>query len=509
MSRYIHLDLFSGMGGFALGLKQAGHEFTDHFYSEVDPHAIANYKYNFKNAKYVGSVTDVSGIIDTINKQPDDRLIITFGSPCQDFSLAGRRAGVEGSKSSLIKFALILIERLRPDIYIWENVKGAYSTNNGADFWGIIQAFANIDGYRFEQQLLNTSWVLPQNRERIYLIGHLGDRSKPRVFPFTENDFRVNERAIDSPNIRTLSAGGHSGGLHSQMTLVRHRSTSPFKQEDIAQTLRNGDKGEVRIVTNTSKGFEIAKPGDSINFSNPNSKTRRGRVGKDVAQTLDTHCNQGVILGNLYPSKHEAGNIYGTNGISPTIKCNGPRPNMKNISPKVLINGVIQINPSIESGGKQPYQQNRIYDENGLVPALNAGKSDLLIADQRGRGKQGELKQEIEIREDGLTNSLTSVQRDNLVITDINFKNRVREYNDNSPTITQNVVKGLSVSNIRRLTETEVETLQGFPKQWTQFGIYETKKGEEIKPIPKTQRYKLCGNAVTATIVKIIGERLK
>ena len=174
------IDLFSGIGGFSLGFQRAGYQFTEHYFSEIDKHAIANYKYNFPHAKYIGDITTLHGGDFT------DIDIITFGSPCQNFSLAGRREGLKGAKSSLIAHAIALIAQLRPSVFIWENVKGAFSSNAGADFWAILQAFANIGGYRLEFQLLNTSWILPQNRERIYLIGHLAGRSIPGVFPIGE-----------------------------------------------------------------------------------------------------------------------------------------------------------------------------------------------------------------------------------------------------------------------------------------------------------------------------------
>jgi DNA (cytosine-5)-methyltransferase 1 len=112
---------------------------------------------------------------------------ITFGSPCQDFSLAGKRKGLGGDRSSLIGEAIRLISECRPRFFIWENVKGTFSSNDGADFWAIIQAFANIGDYRLEWQLLNTKWFLPQNRERIYLVGYIGDGSKGQVFPIGES----------------------------------------------------------------------------------------------------------------------------------------------------------------------------------------------------------------------------------------------------------------------------------------------------------------------------------
>ena len=174
------IDLFSGIGGFSLGFQRAGYQFTEHYFSEIDKHAIANYKYNFPHAKNLGDITSIHGGDFT------DIDIITFGSPCQNFSTAGKREGLKGAKSSLIQHAIALIAHIRPGIFIWENVKGAFSSNAGADFWAILQAFANIGGYRLEWQLLNTSWLLPQNRERIYLIGHIAGRSIPGVFPIGE-----------------------------------------------------------------------------------------------------------------------------------------------------------------------------------------------------------------------------------------------------------------------------------------------------------------------------------
>ena len=469
------LELFSGIGGFAKGLQDAGYIIKKHYFSEVDKHAIANYKYNFKNAEYIGSVTNVRHIIRTIREflreNPGVKLVITFGSPCQDFSLAGKGKGLTGTKSSLIKYAIFLIKWLRPDFFIWENVKGAYSTNAGADYWAIIQAFADLPGYRHEQQLLNTAWFLPQNRERIYSIGHLAGRSEPRVFPFTESYKWINERtqANETAIVRTITAGGHSGGQHSgmtcirtlmsgnnggqhqNMTLVRHRSDQEFKEGNIAPTLRNSDKGEIRIVTNTKKGYEEATKGDSINFSIPTSKTRRGRVGKGVAQTLDTQCNQGVI----------------------------------------------QINNSIESDGKQPYQQNRIYDTKGQSPCLSVGNGS-------------DSMPKIEVK--AILTPNRKEKRQN--------GRRTKENGEPAFTLSCQDQHGVMINNnIRRLTEIECERLQGFPDDWTKYGIYEkqvwiNKKEktfkiiEGIKEIPKTQRYKLCGNAVSVPVVKAIANRL-
>jgi len=295
MQKITQLDLFSGIGGFHLGFERAGYEVKSYF-SEIDKHAVAVYKHRFKNSTYVGSVTDVRGAeLPTID-------LITFGSPCQDFSLAGKRKGMQGDRSSLVLEAIRLINECRPSVFIWENVKGTFSSNNGADFWAIIQAFANIGGYRLEWQLLNTSWVLPQNRERVYLVGYSttpgGDWRG--VFPIGEGNKesykskRETRSKIIDPNY-----------------LQRDFAT----YEEIAPCINARMYKEPLIVKSaTSKGYEVATEGDSINLSQPNSETRRGRVGKGKAQTLDTAANQAVV---------QAGRVTGRNPDNPKSRESG------------------------------------------------------------------------------------------------------------------------------------------------------------------------------------------
>lgn len=295
------LDLFSGIGGFSLGFQRAGYNFTEHYFSEIDKSAIANYKKNFPNAKYIGDITTI---------QPADIAgadIITFGSPCQDFSLAGKRAGLAGTKSSLIEYAIALIADIRPSIFIWENVKGAFSSNARADFWAIIQAFANIGDYTIEWQLLNTSWVLPQNRERIYLIGHLAGRSIPGVFPITEDDclpttktqsqsqaqisttlkangnMNADDTYIIPKKAATLTAGGNSGGLHSDMTVIRQLPRGKNKGADlkICPTISSNAFQENNLLCGIRRLTEIecerlqGFPDNWTQYGNYNGRIRR------------------------------------------------------------------------------------------------------------------------------------------------------------------------------------------------------------------------------------------
>ena len=311
------IDLFSGIGGFSLGFQKAGYQFTEHYFSEIDKHAIANYKHNFPHAKYIGDITSIHGGDFT------DIDIITFGSPCVDFSLAGRRKGLKGSKSSLIEYAITLIANIRPSIFIWENVKGVFSSNAGADFWAILKAFTNIGGYTIEWQLLNTSWVLPQNRERLYLIGHLAGRSTPGIFPITEDDRLLNRKTREKgrrgrnfktshartitaryskmgsydtyivPKVAaTLTGGGHSGGLHSDMTVIRQLKRGKNKGADLKicptissnafqeNNLLNGVRRLTEIECERLQGFpdNWTQYGDYNGTIKPIAKTQRYKL---------------------------------------------------------------------------------------------------------------------------------------------------------------------------------------------------------------------------------------
>ena len=135
------------------------------------------YTKHFPNAKELG---DVRTIRDFSKLKAD---IITFGFPCQDLSVAGKRKGLAGNRSGLFFEAMRIIRELRPKYFIFENVKGLLTNNRGTDFVRCLREIADIGIYECEWQLVNTSWVLPQNRERVYFIGCLREFSGAKIFP--------------------------------------------------------------------------------------------------------------------------------------------------------------------------------------------------------------------------------------------------------------------------------------------------------------------------------------
>ncbi|GAB0170532.1 DNA cytosine methyltransferase [Lysinibacillus sp. CTST325] len=244
------LDLFAGSGGIRLGMEQAGHTCVG--YVEWDEHARASYEAIF-DTEGEWTVYDVS----TIDYRELPRADCwTFGFPCQDISIGGKRNGFKGKRSSLF-FAVT--KRLRqikewdserlPTYLFIENVKNFLSVNGGWDFM-LAQAESAAIGYDCEWELISSrDFGVPQKRERVYIVGHLRGRSRPKVFPIR----------------RTIT-------------------TTPLPRN-------NG----FRIINNTKQGFDYAADGDAINIAFPGSNTRRGRVGRGSFQTLDTQCSQAVL----------------------------------------------------------------------------------------------------------------------------------------------------------------------------------------------------------------------
>lgn len=229
-----YIDLFSGIGGFALGLRQAGIEFEEHWFSEIDKNAINIYKKHFPNAKELG---DVRAIRDFFGIKAD---IITFGFPCQDLSVAGKRRGLAGDRSGLFFEAMRIIRELKPQYFIFENVKGLLTNNGGADYVRCLREIADIGLYECEWQLVNTSWVLPQNRERVYFVGRLGGQSGAKIFPL----FSGGETAdgLQGQYINTITSEGYTKNRQASYII---ESQQFHKVQQINRTEKNHQQDRV------------------------------------------------------------------------------------------------------------------------------------------------------------------------------------------------------------------------------------------------------------------------
>ena len=378
------IDFFAGIGGFRRGLELAGHKCVG--FCEWDKYATASYTsmhlITDKQREYLNALTLKQRQKEILKDEyrngewhSDDIRTVdarslpkadcwTFGAPCQDFSVAGKRAGLDGDRSSLVQEIFRLLEEQeekdRPEWIIYENVKGMLSSNRGLDYLSILSEMDRL-GYDIEWQNINSKWFVPQNRERIYTIGHLRRYGSKKILPVTGTDGENSVSIIDHRdeyrrNTQTFSPGGitetldtgqgggrehhvgipcfcdmnYKAGLKTTdsartiqarynkgvcnrsgevsgvvipvLTPVRaekRQNGRRFKENgDPMFTLTSQDRHGIAINVKeaTKQGYDVAHEGDSINLSIPDSKTRRERVGKQLANTLDTSCNQGIFV---------------------------------------------------------------------------------------------------------------------------------------------------------------------------------------------------------------------
>ena len=276
------IDLFCGMGTIRMGFEQAGHECV--YAVEWDKHKRRIYEIIFGHEPQGRDITDTR----TTDFPAAD--CWCFGAPCQDFSIAGLREGMEGDRSSLVREVFRLVretpEEHRPEWLLYENVKGMLSSNKGFDYLEILFEMASL-GYDIEYQLLNSKdFGVPQNRERVYTLGHLRRYGERKIFPFAgqSNEYSTIGKSAKTAVARTLTGGGHSGGNHSGMTILCY---------------------------NHKQAVDGVTP-----------------VFKDISPCLissmykEPPCIQ--VVANIPASREQRGRVYGSEGISPALDtCQG------------------------------------------------------------------------------------------------------------------------------------------------------------------------------------------
>lgn len=311
--------LFSGVGTPEQSLKHLQVEHETVFACEIDKYARTTYLANNQEPNtFYDDVYNIDG-----NKYKNQIDILIGGSPCQSFSIAGKRMGTSCPRGNLIYEYFRIVEESQPKVFIYENVKGFLSIDKGETFKNFVQSFKDL-GYTVYHQVLNTKdYGVAQNRERIYIVGfkdkvefefapkqELKLKLKDMLDDEVDEKYLLNQELV-SKYLETGTASNHKG---SQAGKVADETDETFwtvnagthgysmgyvkTKVEIANGLIEVSD-EVRVKEATKLGYKVAEEGDSINISVPSSKTRRGRVGKQVAQTLDTACNQ-VVFNNEY-----------------------------------------------------------------------------------------------------------------------------------------------------------------------------------------------------------------
>jgi DNA (cytosine-5)-methyltransferase 1 len=335
------LDLFAGIGGFRLGMERAGHKCVG--YCEIDKFARMSYQaiHDTKGEIDYKDITEVTN--EEFRKLRGKVDIICGGFPCQAFSIAGKQLGFEDARGTLFYEIARATKEIKPRYLLLENVRNLLSHDKGQTFTRILKILDEL-GYDAEWQVLNSkNFGVPQNRERVFIIGHLRGECTYKVFPIkgkdkeldyepkisiignTKNpngsckgtrtvvhdengivgallatDYKVPKQvAINHPK---YMAGGHSEPKIVVPVLTpdridKRQNGRRFKENGEPMfTLTTQDRHGVLIKEANKQGYIVVSVGDSVNLFRPNSKTRRGRVGKNIANTLLTTDEQGVVL---------------------------------------------------------------------------------------------------------------------------------------------------------------------------------------------------------------------
>lgn len=324
---------FSGVGAFDYAMKRIAEKknlsIETIFSCDWDKYARITYAHNHGEPKYFPK--------DVYEREiPKESLDIYMTSPpCQAFSIAGKRQGKNDPKGILFFNSHEFIKENKPRFFIFENVKGLISDDNGNTFreWvnmlggksvngsPILFAYENSVPYHLYFQVLNSKrHGVPQNRERIFLVGIRDDQDNSFQFPKEEHlTKRLKDVLENEVDEKYFLSEKYLKGI---VTRERHIGFTDAETKQSANCIvatyhKQPTDGEyLKIKLATSKGYEIATENDSINFSVPNSETRLGRVGKEVAQTLDTQCNQGVIVGTI---RGDEGFRTMNGNVSPTL----------------------------------------------------------------------------------------------------------------------------------------------------------------------------------------------
>ncbi len=307
-----YFDMFAGIGGFRAGLTRAG-GFQCVGHCEIDKYADASYRaiHNIREEEvYYPDAREIDP-----GGMPDFDLLCG-GFPCQAFSNAGKRRGFDDARGTLFFEVARLAQTRRPPYLLLENVPGLLSHDKGRTFGTILAALDDL-GYHVEWSVLNSKhFGVPQSRKRVFIIAYLDPRCAGKILPVFGTDGKALVQIVGGPQgsrvydpegvacTQTAGAGGMGGktGLYlvdlcagrPEQTDIARCLTARYGQTTLSNHPRERS-GVLLIKEATKRGYKEAYLGDSVDLGYAGSNTRRGRVGHDIAHTLETDCIQGIV----------------------------------------------------------------------------------------------------------------------------------------------------------------------------------------------------------------------
>lgn len=481
-------SLFDGIGGFPLAASRYG--IIPVWASEIEPFPVKVTQKHFPGMKHLGDITQINGG----EIEPVD--IITFGSPCQDLSIAGKREGLSGERSGLFSHAVRIIREMRaatdgkfPRFAVWENVPGAFSSNKGQDFRAVLEEIAEAEipmptsGKWAEAGMVRTEridiawrtldaqyWGVPQRRKRIFLVADFTGQCAGEI-------------------------------LFKRQGLRGHSAESREAREGIAADAERGVGTAVCYPINTQIITRHNKLGRNTGFG-------LGKEG-DPAYTLQAGHEHGVVAPIAIDSNCQDSRFKLTGQVVPTIPAkvgtggnNGP-----------MLAIPINNKTTRHKGGGESRKNDG--SGNGLgvgkpgdvMPTLGTGDSHAVAYGIDQQGGKGQANYGVDVMPPLCSDShgTPHAVAYNAVAT-MDCQN-LCENKELSGTLQSKDNGGYSLNYqnpvrigyaVRRLTPLECERLQGFPDNWT-----------NIPGASDTARYKAIGNSVAIPCVQFIMRRIK
>lgn len=318
-----HGSLFTGIGGFDLGFDQ--NQIKTLWQVEIDKNCNQVLEQHYPDVKRFMDVNDCG----KHNLEPVD--IITFGSPCQDLSIAGKRSGLGGKRSGLFYEAIRIVSELKPTIAVWENVPGAFSSNSGRDFHAVLNAFRECGSRQFAWRVLDAQYFgVPQRRRRIFLISDFGGKRAIEIL------FESESMSGDTPQggkagkgiAGAITGGAHPGGFNGQdvenlIPAIQHSGSPGTGRDDEASLVA------FRYKAGSKSGMPTISPTPTLEASTPLAVAIGHSGGETlkinpVVNTINTQTGSETtaMFNGVWENKQQSGEVRIHGDKSPTMSRN-------------------------------------------------------------------------------------------------------------------------------------------------------------------------------------------
>jgi len=483
MAKFI--SLFAGVGGFDLGMEQAGHECVAQV--EWDKNAAGVLKHRWPN---VPLFCDVSKV--TADDLPDADFI-TYGFPCQDLSVAGKREGLDGKRSGLFWEATRIIEQLAERairrggvgggrfIAVAENVKGLLSSGDGYDFARCIRELHNIGASEVGWSVLDSQFFgVAQRRKRVFLVADFGGESTSEILAFSEgmSGHPPPSREAGKGTAGDATKGVGEGGHKLELPEVCATITGELAKHTNNQMVQNAESFFIPKVQGEQKETYCLQGGGETSQSSQGSG-----VNKDVSFTLNGLDKHGVVSwnGDTTPKASEDVSVtlrsqQGGEGVGVAFAFDSLASNSMKSSNPVSGCNETDISKTLDTTTPEPSKNQ------GGIAIMQKAKAFTASDRSNKAAWEGDISGTINCQMNSESSNLQMGVRENLTV--------------------------------RRLTPIECERLQGFPDNWTSEKMELILERNEWKATGKVvkqadgPRYKQMGNAITVNVGAWIGKQI-